>query len=203
MAKYNPRIHQTTPYTALDRYPDTFSAAASLLGEDADLRLLSFGCSTGEEVLTLRGYFPRATIIGADLDRARLRKCREKVNDPKIKFIVSNNGRIKALGPYDAVFAMAVLQRTPHKVHDDGIRDISRIYSFSKFNEQLSKFDSSVRVGGLIVIQNTQYRFIDSDIANKYEVCGYTEQPSLPFFDRNSVLIPQERYRETVFRKIR
>jgi len=38
------------------------------LGDGAGVRLLSFGCSRGEEVFTLRHYFSTAAIKGIDID---------------------------------------------------------------------------------------------------------------------------------------
>ena len=57
-------VHQISNYTALDRYPDLFSTCKTLMQGKDTLKILSFGCSTGEEVLTLREYFPNAFIVG-------------------------------------------------------------------------------------------------------------------------------------------
>src|SRR5262245_39665581 len=53
-------VHQTTPLTWMDRYPNIFSTVEAYFAGNSDLNILSFGCSTGEEVLTLRAYFPTA-----------------------------------------------------------------------------------------------------------------------------------------------
>ena len=51
-------VHQTTSLTYMDRYPTIFSACRDYFDGKQDLKILSYGCSTGEEVLTLRQIFP-------------------------------------------------------------------------------------------------------------------------------------------------
>src|SRR5579872_7156733 len=55
------RLHQATVMTSMNRYPRAFSASRRYFGDRRDVRILSFGCATGEEVLTLRQYFPEAS----------------------------------------------------------------------------------------------------------------------------------------------
>src|SRR5689334_25213789 len=59
-------VHQTTPETAEDRYPELFNLAADLGPEAA--RVLSFGCSTGEELVSLRRRFRKADIVGVEIN---------------------------------------------------------------------------------------------------------------------------------------
>src|SRR4051812_26365046 len=51
-------VHQTTPYTAEDRYPDLMDQVA-VLCPTAE-RILSFGCSTGAELVAIRSRFRQA-----------------------------------------------------------------------------------------------------------------------------------------------
>ena len=69
-------VHQTTSLTYMDRYPTIFSACRDYFDGKKDLKILSYGCSTGEEVLTLRRYFPDAHIIGADINKHSFAICR-------------------------------------------------------------------------------------------------------------------------------
>jgi chemotaxis methyl-accepting protein methylase len=62
-------LHQSTPFTAEDRYPELMRLAGRLR-PDAK-RILSFGCSTGEELVTLRRYFPSAEKSPQPKDRGR------------------------------------------------------------------------------------------------------------------------------------
>ena len=61
-----PGQFQPYRYTLPDRYPWLFQFAARELADRPDLRILSFGCSRGEEVFSLRRYFPTASIKGID-----------------------------------------------------------------------------------------------------------------------------------------
>src|SRR4051812_32157242 len=44
------QLHQTTVVTWMDRYPDIFAACRDHFGATRQISILSFGCSTGEEV---------------------------------------------------------------------------------------------------------------------------------------------------------
>ena len=65
-------LHQRSTRTAMDRYPRIFSESRDYFGNQKKLKILSFGCSTGEEVMTLRRYFPNAVIVGAEINRRAL-----------------------------------------------------------------------------------------------------------------------------------
>lgn len=103
-------IHQSAPFTCMDRYPVIFTACRDYFIGKQDLKILSFGCSTGEEVLTLRRYFPHARIVGAEINRHSLSLCKKLPVDEKIEFIYSSRREIQKHGKYDAIFCMAVLQ---------------------------------------------------------------------------------------------
>src|SRR5262249_14240005 len=109
-------LHQTTVFTGMDRYPDIFKACKDYFRSQLEPKVLSFGCSTGEEVLTLRQYFPDAWITGADINKRNLSHCRKLVVDSRINFVHSDLATIQKHGPFDAIFCMAVLQRTPHTI---------------------------------------------------------------------------------------
>ncbi|MGG7620247.1 hypothetical protein [Bacillus coreaensis] len=68
-------VHQTTSLTYMDRYPKIFTACQKYFEGKEDIKILSYGCSTGEEVLTLRRYFPNAQIIGVDINKQSLVTC--------------------------------------------------------------------------------------------------------------------------------
>ena len=156
------RIHQDNSLTWQDRYPKLFGAARVLLADSPTLRILSFGCSSGEEVLTLRRYFPAARIIGAEINRHLLRACRRLPTDKAIKFIPSSEHSLRAQGPYDAIFCMAVLTRRPHLIQQGLVHDISRIYPFGTFAREIRNLTSLLNAGGLLVVEHTLYRVEDA-----------------------------------------
>ena len=62
------RLQQTTPFTSMDRYPVIFNGCKDYFEGKKNIKILSYGCSTGEDVLTLRKYFPDIRIVGADIN---------------------------------------------------------------------------------------------------------------------------------------
>lgn len=184
-------VHQTTPLTFPNRFPDVFSECVRYFGDRTNLRILSFGCSTGEEVLTLREYFPTAEIIGAEINKRSLRICKKRNIDGKISFVYSTPKRLEKLGNFDAIFCMAVFQRTPHHIAATGIQDISTIYPFQRFEDQLVLLHDLVKEDGLLVIHFTQYSLEDTLIARDfkaYKDCTQS-QYGLPVFDRNGICL--------------
>ncbi|GMK40287.1 hypothetical protein PCCS19_33430 [Paenibacillus sp. CCS19] len=189
------QVHQTSSTTSMDRYPILFTACRDYLNSSypsqEPLKLLSFGCSTGEEVLSLRQYFPNARIVGAEINRRSLAICQSHPVDERISFIYSSPEEIKRHGPYDAVFCMAVMQRKPLDTARKGIRSLKPIYPFERFQEQIEQLDQLLRPGGLLIVHFTQYNVQDTSIADRYEPLGKYNQDDYksPIFDRNSDII--------------
>ena len=111
VAALTPGSHQLVDWTAPNRYPEIFAAAAAA-APDAR-RILSFGCSTGEECVSLAEYFPKSEIIGAEINVLSLLKAWKKRSD-RIRFVYSSDRTLTRLAPFDVVFCMAVL-RAPKK----------------------------------------------------------------------------------------
>src|SRR5437763_1804045 len=89
-------LFQVNNYTLANRYPVLFRLARERLGTGPDVRLLSFGCATGEEVFTLRGYFPGAWIKGLDINPHNIAVCRQRLAenpDAKIHFELADSCR--------------------------------------------------------------------------------------------------------------
>lgn len=181
-------VHQTTSLTAMNRYPNIFAACQQYFAGREQIRILSYGCSTGEEVLTLRKYFPHAEIVGAEINKRSLEICRRQDADPRTTFIYSTADSIQSHGPYDAIFCLAVLQRTPLNIASKGIKSLKNIYPFKKFEAQIVQLDRLLNLNGLFVIHFSQYVFTDTCVAAGYRPLGDHIQNNtvMPLFDRQS-----------------
>jgi hypothetical protein len=155
-------VHQDCSLTCSDRYPALFSAARTLLADRLRPRILSFGCSSGEEVLTLRRYFPDAVIVGAEINQSLLRACRRHAVEGETLFIHSTPEAIQSHGPFDAIFCMAVFTRRPHEVERRDMRDISRFYPFGRFAGTVRSLAAQLTEGGLLVVEHGLYRVEDA-----------------------------------------
>lgn len=160
--RYGSRVHQDVSLSFHDRYPRLFAAAKALLADRAAPRILSHGCAAGEEVTSLRSYFPEAMLVGAEINPGLLRACRKLPPDSNRTFIESRADLIAAHGPYDAIFAMAVFTRRPHEVEERDLRDISAHYPFALFATDLRLLAEQLSPGGLLIVEHAQYRAEDA-----------------------------------------
>lgn len=153
-----PGCHQLPNLTALNRYPEIFAAAAAAAPHAK--QVLSFGCSTGEECVTLAEYFPAAQIVGTDINPVNLLKARKHRSD-RIRFVYASDRNLSGFGGFDVVFCMAVLRTSKR-----GRGAVRKHYPFDRFVERAQFLESLVRPGGLLVIHNAAYRF--SDIPRRF-----------------------------------
>ena len=176
--RHRAALHQPATTTADDRYPALFDAIAAR----RPAALLSFGCSTGEELLALRRRLPLAHIVGVELNPGARRHARRRTaGDPRITVVE----RLPP-GPFDAVLALAVLQREPHRVIEQGIDDLSSSYPFARFDAGLAALVARLRPGGLLALHHAHYRAEDSSVAVLLTpIVGPPEQLP-PLFNRSS-----------------
>lgn len=158
--------HQISNYTEYNRYPDLFSKCKELMNGKKDLKILSYGCSTGEEVFTLREYFPDAFIVGVDINKRNIKKAISKNKDHKIVFSHHVKRTLEQNTPFDVIFTLAVFQRTENR--NEIFFDSSSIYPFGKFNSKIKELDSHLKPHGLFVIDHSDYFFEDTEIMPHY-----------------------------------
>ncbi len=171
------------PYndTCENRYPDVFDYLQRGIEDSSDLRLLSFGCSVGDEVFSLRSYFPKATIIGIDISRGNISECRRRWRqrgDERIRFVLAGTLDRQPQGFCDAVLCMAVLR------HGDlGYQQCDSCghrITFQAFNKTVEELARSPKVSGFLVIEHRNFRFRDSSSASHFT----------PVFSRESLPCP-------------
>lgn len=197
-----PEAHQLTNTTAHNRYPELFKTVRDFyITNPKSKKILSFGCSTGDECMTISEYFPGCKIVGTDINRKNLKVCRKRFKNHDIKFIFSNPDLIGAESPFDIIFCLSVLCRWEDT---EFINNCSNIYPFSKFENQLSVLDRCLSPGGLLVIYNGNFRFSDSCLYTKYRVVHsdlVLDSGFVHKFNRNNIKIDNF-YQECIFRKL-
>jgi SAM-dependent methyltransferase len=151
------RQYQDSSATQLDRYPEIFERVAALMSQG---RVLSFGCSTGEEVRTLKAQCADWDVHGVEQNQQSLQSAREA--DPVGTYAPS----IQCLPPgaYNVVFCMSVLCRFPPV-------DPEPFFTFEEFEEAVDVLDNVLAPGGLLVLWNAQYDFRETRAAAHFAVC--------------------------------
>ena len=196
--------------TCMDRYPDVFGFLQQEIEDGESLRLLSFGCSVGDEVFSLRSYFPEATIVGVDISRGNISECRrrrQQHGDQRMHFVRAGRLNQWLDGTYDAVFCMAVLRHGD--LGYEPFQSCEHRITFEAFDGTVTELARCLKVGGYLVIEHSNFRFRDSSCANQFEVVASRELPELPagsrptpLFGRDNIRLENQEYREVIFRKV-
>jgi SAM-dependent methyltransferase len=162
---------QVDTWTSNNRYPGVFRTLQGRIAQkigaglgQATLKILSFGCSTGSELSSLRCYFPEALLYGCDVNRAALHSAADALLMDEAVIFESTPENIKKHGPFDIILAMSVLCRFPNSMSRD-LRDLSTIYRFEDFNRTIEVLSDNLRSGGILGIYNTNYDFARCDVA--------------------------------------
>jgi 2-polyprenyl-3-methyl-5-hydroxy-6-metoxy-1,4-benzoquinol methylase len=197
-----PGRFQPYRYTLPDRYPWLFGFAAAALEGREDCNILSFGCSRGDEVLALRGYFPQAAIRGLDIDRSNIARCRTHVKAPNVSFAVATDTSGEADARYDAIFCLAVLCHGYLTI--SGAARSDPLLHFADFERVVTDFARCLKPGGLLLLHTTSFRFCDTAVAGDFDVLLEAEPEQTAadaHFGRDNCRLSGERYRAVAFRK--
>lgn len=201
-------LFQPFRHTAANRYPGIFRFVQLQLAEVKRPRILSFGCSTGQEVFTLREYFPDAMLTGIDINPRNIRVCQRrgrKASDLYMRFRHAANTDQEEPESYDAIFCMAVFR---HGGLSDGeASTCEHLIRFSDFERTLSGIDRCLKPGGYICVIHSNFRFCDTNLANRYaEVLHLQREQQLcgvPLYGRDNRRMAEVVYNAVVFQKHR
>jgi 2-polyprenyl-3-methyl-5-hydroxy-6-metoxy-1,4-benzoquinol methylase len=194
-------------FTRPDRYPWLFGFAARQLGTRPSLRILSFGCSRGEEALSLRQYFPGAAIKGIDINPRNVARCVARAqaeNAVNLEFEVAATTHGEATESYDAIFCLAVLCNGD--LTTSNAQHCAPLLHFERFEQIIGDFARCLKPGGLLLLHTTNFRFCDTTVAADFTVVYEAAPEHLALdvlFDRNNRLMSGERqrYRAVGFQK--
>ena len=197
------------PYgeTLPDRYPELFGFTRLEIGDSPAVRLLSFGCARGDEIVSLRHYFPLATIRGVDISRGNIKECRRRrdlAKDPGIEFAQAGGAQGEPPSHYDAIFCMAVFR------HGDltGQRrqSCADLINFDAFERTVAGLSKCLKPGALLVIEHSNFRFEDTATSQAFECIrrrarAAWEEERTPLFGPDNLALPPPEEIGTVFRK--
>ncbi len=196
--------HQRSSYTEPDRYPELFAACALYFSTRPEVRILSFGCSTGEEVVALRSYLPQAQIIGVDINRWCLRRCRRRITDPNTLFLHRFSRRFADCARFDAIFCMAVFQNPDNRNAADN--RLATRYRFERFASEIALLDAKLKPGGLLVIDHCDFSFADTACSTRYTPLNFeanVARHERPLYSRDNRKVTEAQELLRIFVKLR
>lgn len=195
---------QPSTLTVADRHPRLFTELRNRLRAVERPHLLSFGCSTGEEVFALADYFPTATIRGIDINHACIRTARRRARqaaDPRLSFACASSAAAEPVGGYDAIFALSVLRHG--RLDAERPDDCSAILPFARFAAILDGLDRCLRPGGYMVLWGSNFRFRDTPLMAGYAVeFAMPPKERLPVYDDKNQRLSEPGPQELIFKKL-
>lgn len=144
---------QLSNQTREERFPKIFDSLIELQ-PDAK-RILSFGCSTGEECFALAKRFPKAEIVGLDINHYSLTQARNKNKEKDRVFFTDEVG---PTGKYDIITALMVLFGVNEPVPKPN------------WEQCIEKMDKHLAKDGLLIIYTSEFSFEDTEISRRYKV---------------------------------
>ncbi len=196
---------QSSSLTSMDRYPHIFRFVQDTLGEGEAVALLSFGCSTGEEVFTLRDYFPNARIKGLDVAPENIRIARRRLRaapDSDLHFEVAASTAGEPADTYDAIFCMAVFRHG--LVNRPDVMRCDHWIRFEDFASAIADIARCLKPGGLLAISYSNFRFSDTPVAPHFQTIleDRVTKRWARVFGADNRAIPGLTYPDVVFRKL-
>ena len=200
-----PGRFQAYSHTLPDRYPWLFNFASANIRDSADTRILSFGCSYGEEVFTLRKHFPNSAIKGIDINPGNISRCEARVRTSDaagMTFAVAPNTQAEPSECYDAIFCLAVLCLGDLTVLS-ARRSDPYLY-FKDFERMVTDFARCLKPGGILFLHTANFRFGDTAISQTFDTVLNADPVNLApdvQFDSDNRLLAGQRYLPVAFRK--
>lgn len=196
---------QAYSHTLPDRYPWLFEFAKSHIGDGPRTRLLSFGCSRGDEVFSLRKYFPAAEIKGVDIDPRNIKQCLKRSRSEPVRgvtFALAATTENEQAMTFDAIFCLAVLCHG--NLTAAGAIRCDPHLRFEEFERIVTDFERCLKPGGLLFLHTANFRFSDTAVAPRFDVMLEATPDQLApdlLYGRDNRLLEGVRYHAVAFRK--
>ena len=142
---------QLNHQTRKNRFPKIYDAAKNLR-PDAK-RVLSFGCSTGEEVEALAERFPDAELVGMDIDIYSIKTARRNNKRTNVFF----HDSLGATGKYDVITCLQVLFSLEKPLPKD------------RWESAIREIDAHLNDNGVVLIYTSEFDPAEILTADKYE----------------------------------
>jgi len=187
LREHHDRLFQVGGRTRPDRYPHLFAALRDNLDHVREPQILSFGCSTGEEIVSLKAYIPRGQFAGIDINSLRIRQARRRLADPGVRLWSAGSIGEVVAGQFDAITCLSVLHR--REALRDWPADCTRYITFAMFERAIVDLDRHLKPGGLLLLFHTSFRFIETSVVSRYTPLLTVEPLSLEpakRYDRNN-----------------
>lgn len=148
----------------MDNFKQYLDRMAKSTGETSKIRLLDFipkdaeyildfGCADGSLTEKIAKAFPKATIIGYDVDRKKIDLARTYHKQPNIIFSDSYWGGI---GNYAGFFDAVILSSVLHEIfsYDDNIYSSVSPFNYTRLDAVLSDVKSYLKPHGKLLIRD-------------------------------------------------
>jgi SAM-dependent methyltransferase len=199
----NPALLQPWPFTRADRHPEFFMFIQRCFAEVARPRLLSFGCSTGEEVFALAEMLPHADVEGIDINPACVAKARRKAGkDMRSRVAFYCGDTIPDVAEsYDAIFCLSVLRHA--RLDDERPVHCTEVMSFTRFERVVRDADFALKPGGFLIIWGSNFRFSDTPYMASYDLVPVPQKKPErgAFYGRDDQLLAIDQTDQWVFQK--
>jgi trans-aconitate methyltransferase len=147
-----PDFLQLSHQTRAERFPRIFDTVRQLKPDAR--RILSFGCSTGEECMSLAERFPAAEVVGVEIDQYTVRTARANNRHPGRVFFLDQVG---GTGQYDLCTCLMVLFSLESPIPRE------------RWEATIREIDAHLNPGAVLALYTSEYPFSDSPIASCYE----------------------------------
>lgn len=132
-------------------------------------------------------YLPQADVTGVDINDWRISQCAVRYPDPRFHFYPRFSESFLRSGDFDAICCMAVFQDARNRLEPGAVATSG--FTFAQFEADVLMLHSKLKPGGLFIIDNADFSFLDTACAVQYRVLDFPANQisrNRPLFGRNN-----------------